>query len=115
MKEWKSFLNAFRGIGVVVKEEPHFRFHLLAVLVVSLFGKWLSISRADWIVVLFCFALVLMAEAFNSSIEALADAVTLEKHPLIKKTKDIAAGAVLIVSILSIIIAALVFAPYFMQ
>lgn len=115
MKEWKSFLNAFRGIGVVVKEEPHFRFHLLAVVTVTTLGSWLKINTTEWIAVLFCFALVLMAEAFNSSIEALADAVTLEQHPLIKKAKDIAAGAVLIVSILSVIIAVLVFAPYFLQ
>jgi undecaprenol kinase/diacylglycerol kinase (ATP) len=110
-REWKSFANAFQGIILVIKEERHFRFHLLAVAVISMAGWYFKISFAEWITVFLCFGLVLLAEALNSAIEALADAVTLEQHPQIKKAKDIAAGAVLIAALIACVIGGIIFFP----
>ena len=58
---------------------------------------------------------VLTTETINSSIEELADRVTLEKDPMVKKVKDMAAGAVLITAIASLIIGCLIFIPKFIQ
>ena len=110
-KEWRSFLNAFNGIYTVVKEERHFRFHLLAVLVVSAAGWYFKVSAFEWTTLLLCFGFVLVAEAINSAIEALADAVTLEEDPRIKKAKDIAAGAVLIAALFSVGVGLVIFIP----
>ena len=112
-KEWQSFLHAFRGIFLVVREERHFRFHLLAVCIVSAAGWHFNISLSEWIYLALCFGLVLMAEAFNSAAEAVCDAVTLDKNPFIKKAKDLAAGAVLIASIAAAVVGALIFFPRF--
>ena len=56
-------------------------------------------------------ALVWVAEAVNTAIEALADVVTSERHPGIARAKDVAAGAVLLAAIASLVVAALVFVP----
>ena len=56
--------------------------------------------------------LVWMAEAFNTSLESLADAISIEFHPAIRDAKDVAATAVLIASILAAGIGICRFAPY---
>ncbi|MGH7337754.1 MAG: diacylglycerol kinase, partial [Myxococcota bacterium] len=56
-------------------------------------------------------ALVWVAEAFNSALEALADAVHPERDARVGRAKDTAAGAVLVAAIASAVIGALVFGP----
>jgi diacylglycerol kinase (ATP) len=56
-------------------------------------------------------ALVWVAEAFNSALEALADAVHPNRDPRVGRSKDLAAGAVLVAAIASAVIGALVFGP----
>ena len=58
-------------------------------------------------------ALVWVAEAFNTAIEQLGDAITIEREPRIGFAKDIAAGAVLVTAIAAAAIGALTLAPYF--
>jgi len=53
----------------------------------------------------------LIAEAINSAIESVVDLVEPDKHPLAGRAKDIAAGAVLIASINSVIIGVVIFGP----
>lgn len=65
----------------------------------------------EWIAVCMCIGMVLSAEAVNSSIEALADLVSPEYNEAIKKTKDLAAGAVLILAITAAIIGLIIFIP----
>ena len=57
------------------------------------------------------FCLVLGLEACNSAIEALGDAVTLDQHPLIGAAKDVAASAVLMAAMGSVIIGLLILGP----
>jgi diacylglycerol kinase (ATP) len=56
-------------------------------------------------------SLVLLAEALDSAIESVVDLVEPEKHPLAGRAKDIAAAAVLIASVISVIIGVLLFGP----
>jgi len=51
------------------------------------------------------------AEALNTAFEFLADVTTPEFHPLVKKSKDVAAGAVLLAAIGSMVIGVLIFVP----
>ncbi len=59
----------------------------------------------------FCTALVLGLEIINTAIEKLSDVFTTSVHPLIKQVKDIAAGAVLLVSIISLVTGCIIFIP----
>lgn len=55
------------------------------------------------------------AEALNTAVEFLADAVSPEFHPLVKHSKDVAAGSVLISAIGSAVIGLLVLGPYVLE
>jgi len=58
-----------------------------------------------------CIGAVLAAEGVNSAIEALCDKVSPEYDEAIKHTKDLAAGAVLILAVMSVIVGLLIFVP----
>ena len=49
----------------------------------------------------------------NTALEFLTDLVSPGYHPIAKKTKDVAAGAVLLAAILAIIIGLIIFVPKF--
>jgi diacylglycerol kinase len=96
----------------MVRSERNARIHLVATLVVIAGGLTLEIHRGEWLAVILAIAGVWCAEGFNSAIEELSDVVSSEPHPGIARTKDIAAGAVLIATIAAVAIAILVFGPY---
>ena len=55
-------------------------------------------------------------EFLNTIFENVVDLVTdYEYHPLAKKAKDIAAGAVLVTAFFAILIAAIIFLPKFLE
>jgi diacylglycerol kinase len=71
----------------------------------------LRVSRIEWAIITLLIALVLTLEAVNSAIEATVDLVTSEYHPLAKIAKDVAAGAVWLMAITSVVIGAIIFLP----
>ena len=74
-------------------------------------GGLLGLSTFEWIAVILCIGAVLAAEGVNSAIEALCDKVSPEYDEAIKHTKDLAAGAVLILAVMSVIVGLLIFVP----
>jgi len=107
----RSFGPALRGIAAMLRSEHNAWLHALATVGVLVAGLVFGVDRLEWLAITLAVALVWVAEAINSAIEAVADAVTLESHPLIGRAKDIAAGAVLLAAIASVVVAVLVFAP----
>jgi diacylglycerol kinase len=107
----RSFLFAFKGCKTLVIEQHNARVHLLAVLVVCVLAALLSLSRWEWVALVVAMALVLVAEALNTALEYLADVCHPEQHPLIAKSKDVAAAAVLLAAVAALLIGALVFLP----
>ncbi len=113
-KERKNaFLYAGSGIFEAFKMETHLRLHVLAALLAVSLGFCFSISKVEWCLILICIALVISLELVNSSIEKLCNEITLQEKTSIKYIKDIAAGAVLVVSIASFIVGLIIFLPYF--
>ena len=72
------------------------RIHLTAAVYVLFFAPFLGVSRAEYAVPILAIALVITAEGFNTAIEMLCDYAQKSYNPFIGKTKDIAAGAVLV-------------------
>ena len=105
----RSFRHAIGGIIALLRTQPHARIHLLATLAVILAGYVLHLRRWEWVAILICIGMVWMAEAFNTSLEFLGDEISLELRERIGKAKDIAAGGVLIVSLISVVIALMIF------
>ncbi len=114
-KRLRSFSHAFAGIKILLQTQHNARIHAVATLVVILAGMYFPITSMEWIVLIFCLALVWSAEAMNSALEFLSDAVTTKYHPLIKKAKDLAAAAVLITAIASVVVAFIVFGKYVLE
>ncbi len=95
----RGFKYAFCGIIHCIKNERNMRFHTVAALYVLVFARFFDFSREDYILLLLTIGGVISAEMFNTAIEELCDKVSPEYHPLIKFSKDCAAGAVLVLAI----------------
>ena len=65
----------------------------------------------EWRWIILAIALVWLAEALNTAIERLADAITIEPNENIGYAKDVAAGAVLAAAIISVVIGLTIFLP----
>lgn len=111
----KSLGHALNGLKAVLGAEQNFRTHLLAALLAIFLGFWLRISRMEWVWVTACITVVMSAEAMNTAIEKLSDALHPGYHEKIKTVKDIAAGAVLIVSAGALVIGAIIFVPHLVR
>lgn len=107
----RSFKYAFRGIGVMLASQQNAWIHALATVLVCATGWWLGISPPQWCWIVLAIVTVWTAEALNTAFEFLADAASPDFHPLVEKSKDVAAGAVLIAAVGAAIIALLVFGP----
>lgn len=114
-KRLKSFKFAFNGIRLLITREHNAWIHCFAAICVIIAGFAFDISTTEWIAVTFAIGTVLAAEAVNSSIEAIADLVSPEYNEAIKRTKDLAAGAVLIFAISAAIVGLIIFVPKIME
>lgn len=107
----RSFGYAFSGIRTLLHDEHNSRIHVFAMACVVVCGFLLGISRMEWCVVALCCGGVLMGEAMNSAVEAIADLVSPEFHPLIKKAKDVGAAGVLMMAIAAATAGLIIFIP----
>lgn len=107
-----SLANAARGLRLLLRYECHAQLHLLAACAVTATGLLTGISASEWSVLVLTMALVVSLEALNTALEHLADAVHPHHHPMVGRAKDVAAAAVLISAFASVIIAGLIFIPY---
>ena len=107
----KRFLDALRGIRVVVLSTRHFSVHLFFALLSIVLGFCFNISESEWIAIIFAIGFVVVAEAFNTAIEVDINLTSPEFHPYARDTKDIAAGAVLLSVFTAIIIGLIIFLP----
>jgi len=110
-KRMESFRFAFKGVIWLFSFEHNSRIHLAALVIAIGFGFLFEISKEEWALVLIVSGFVFSAEAFNSSLEFLADEVSLEKREKIRKSKDLAATGVLIAAIVAALIGLMIFVP----
>ncbi len=85
---------------------------LVCALLTVLAGWFFQITTQEWCIILMCIGAVLSLETINTAIEGLVDLVQPTQHPVAGKVKDLAAGAVLLASVISFICGALVFWKY---
>ena len=109
----KAFSYAMQGIITVVVSQPNMRIIAVAGVAALLMGLILNLDYLEWSFLLLAIFFIWMAETFNSALEFLVDLVSPEFHPLAKKAKDAAAGAVLVAIVLSLCLAGLILLPKF--
>lgn len=113
-KRARSFIYAWSGVRMLVSGEHNARLHLVAAVAAVSLGLVFDIDRGEWLAIVICIGSVLMAEGFNSAIEAVCDLVSPDHHPLVKRAKDIAAGAVLVMAAAALACGCIIFLPRLM-
>jgi diacylglycerol kinase (ATP) len=109
LKTARSFTYAFKGIYLVVRFENNTRVHLFATIIALILGVLCRLSILEWALILMQIGLVWAAEIFNTALEKLVDLVSPAFNPKAGAIKDIAAGAVLVISIMALAVGVLVF------
>jgi len=107
----RSFGYAFKGIWLLFSTQPNAQVHLIGTIVIVGLGFYINLSPLEWCAICICIAMVLMAEAMNTAIEFLTDLVSPDYHPLAGKTKDVAAGGVLLAVIICGIVWGIIYLP----
>jgi diacylglycerol kinase len=111
----KSFKYALNGILTALAICRNLKIHYFLAIIAIVSGFYFDIERLELAVVLLTITLVVTLEMMNTAIEKAIDLLTERYHILALIAKDVAAGAVLIASMIALIIGALIFGPYIMN
>jgi diacylglycerol kinase len=106
-----SFRYASSGLWHALKTQRNVLIHVSIAITVVIAGMALDLNTGEWAIIALTMGFVFTAELFNTVIEAVIDLVTEEYHPLAKKAKDVAAGAVLAAAITAVAVGLLVLGP----
>ena len=117
-KKWKnrtlvaSMEFALTGIITAFKEERNMRKHMISAILAIIAGTVFRISVTEWLFLLLAIFLVITFEIINSAIENVVDlASNYHFSMLAKNAKDMAAGAVLIISGYAVLTGLIIFVP----
>jgi diacylglycerol kinase len=110
-----SFSFAIKGVILLFKEEQNAKVHLTAAVLVLLSAWFFHIEPYEWMTCIICIVMVFAAEGFNTAIEKLTDLVSPEIQPVAGKVKDLAAGAVFLISLGALAVGFLIFLPKFLK
>ena len=104
-----GFKYAQEGVLHCFRTQLHMRYHFFTLVAVLLAGLLLNLENRDMLVLVFAVTLVIVAEMFNTAIEAVVDMITENYSPAAKLAKDVAAGAVLLAAVNAVIAGVLIF------
>lgn len=110
-----SFRHAGRGLAWAVSSQANLRFHMAAAAAVLLAALLFHFTAIEFVGLVLCFAVVIAAELFNTSLEVLIDYAWPERHPMIGRAKDVAAAAVLMAAIGTALVGLLLFARHILH
>jgi len=99
---FSALLYSIDGFKSAWRHEHAFRQELGVFVVGAVIALVLKVSAFEKLVLIGTLALILIVELINSSIEAVVDRVSLERHPLSKNAKDFGSAAVLLTFLLAI-------------
>ncbi|MBV7389182.1 MULTISPECIES: diacylglycerol kinase family protein [Enterococcus] len=116
VKKNKHFINSLEfalvGIRTVFEEERNMRKHVLFGVLVFIASFLFRLSHQEWLWIILAVFIVWIVEIINTIFENVVDMVTdFHFHPIGKKIKDMAAGAVLVTSLFAALIGAMIFIP----
>jgi diacylglycerol kinase (ATP) len=108
----RSVRYALRGVRLILLSQHNAWVHLAAAIVVVLAGFFCRLGLGEWCCIVAAITMVWTAESLNTAFEFLCDVASPEFHPLVEKSKDAAAGAVLLAAIGAVVVGLLVFVPH---
>jgi diacylglycerol kinase len=102
----RRLVHAWQGLRSAWQLEASLRTHAAATVALAAVLALTQAPALWWALMALTVAAVVACELLNTAIEALADHLHPGQHPAIGLTKDVAAGAVLVCSLASLIVAA---------
>ncbi|WP_432380272.1 diacylglycerol kinase [Duganella sp. P38] len=99
---YTAFLYSIDGFRAAWRNEHAFRQEVSVFVVGAVIALLLKVSAFEKLVLIGVLLLILIVELINSSIEAVVDRVSLERHPLSKNAKDFGSAAVLLTCLLAV-------------
>lgn len=111
VKSIKSFLYAYNGLRILLREENNSRIHFVGGAAAITFAIIFDLNVYEWTAIIFSIGLVITIEIINTAIENIADFISPEKNEKVKKIKDLSAAAVLISAGTAFAIGLIVFIP----
>lgn len=106
---FKAFKNSLNGIFYTLKKERNIKIQLIIGILAVVLGVLLKISLIEWTILVITMFIVIVSELINTAIENTVDLITTEYNEKAKIAKDVAAGAVLIAAMNSVIVGILIF------
>lgn len=106
---------AINGIKIATKYNRNIRIHFIIAILVFLSCFILKMPLSDVAIIGMIILLVISVEIINTAIEEIVDLVTKDYKEEAKIAKDVSAGMVLIVSVGSVAVGILVFAPHVLK
>jgi diacylglycerol kinase (ATP) len=85
---------SMQGLAAAFRHEAAFRLEVAAAIPLAVVASLLSLTRVERALLLASLLLVLIVELLNSAVEAVVDRVSLERHPLARRAKDVGSAAV---------------------
>ena len=110
-KRARSCRSAFAGIARLLRYEHNAWIHCAVSVVFLIAGFVLPISAMEWVAVALCIGGVVAAEEVSSAVEAVAERVSPGYDEAVKHTKDLAAGAVLLMAMAAGAVGLIIFVP----
>ena len=99
-------VNALRytwdGLRAAAKHEAAFKQELMVVVPLSIVAWFVPVSLPERALLFSCLQLILIVELLNSAIEANTDHISLERHPLAKRAKDMGSAAVFLTIVIAL-------------
>lgn len=110
-----SFKHAFDGIVYVLRSQPNFRVHLIALTLVLVASWYFQVTVQELLILILTSMVVIVAEMLNTAIESVTDLITIKFSQHAKIAKDVAAGMVLVAAIMAVVIGCIIFIPYIQE
>ncbi len=107
----KSANHAVRGICILWKTVHNLWGHTFFALLAIYLGFILDISNIEWALIVIVIGFVIVTEAINTAFEIDINLTSPTYHPHARDTKDVAAGAVLLSIITSVVVGLIIFLP----
>ena len=107
---------AIQGVKTVFDEERNMKTHVVFGIFALIAGVIFQLSQNEWLWLFLAIFLVWIVEILNTVFENVVDMFTdFHFHPIGKKIKDMAAGAVLLRACFAVIVGLILFVPKIYQ
>lgn len=93
---WAALHYSLSGLRIAFKHEDAFRQEVLLAAILIPLAFFLPVNNMGRALMIGAVFLVMIVELLNSAVEATVDRVSIERHPLAKRAKDIGSAAVFV-------------------